>query len=100
MLNRAERYQIRNKHRRLAKVLSQAVHLRAVLLLLCPTALPCSINLWFLFHAYTLAHSRKMSNTFAYFFTDHGDVLSTQKTEARTAKYILIPAGSGGICIR
>ena len=70
----AERYQIRNKHRRLTKVGREAVNLWALLLLLCPTALPLRINLWLLFHAYTLAHARKMSNTFAYFFLVPVDV--------------------------
>jgi hypothetical protein len=74
MLNRAERYQIRNKHRRLTKVGRETVNLRALLLLLCPTALPLRINLRFLFHAYTLAYYLRMSNTFAYFFLVPVDV--------------------------
>lgn len=68
MVNWAEGYEVGDKHCGLSKVFSESVHLRANLLLLCPTSFPCCIHFRFLFHCYTLAQSRKMSNSFAYFF--------------------------------
>ena len=50
MVNRADSYQVRNKHRWLAKVGREAVNLWALLLLLCPTALPLRIHLRLCFH--------------------------------------------------